>query len=110
MPKLKVAIRVVLYKEDGRWYAHCLEFNLLGDGDSQKEAMQCLGKAIMIQIDVCIHNDNLDSLFSPADGVYFRMFAAGKNIATGEIEIDQSNEVEIEQFSAREYDATPVSA
>ena len=28
---LRVPLRVVFYKEDGDWIAHCLEFDLLGD-------------------------------------------------------------------------------
>ena len=36
---LRVPVRVVFYREDGEWVAHCLEFDLIGDGTTKQEAL-----------------------------------------------------------------------
>lgn len=38
MAKFDIPLRIVLYQEDSRWVAHCLEFNILGDGDTRPDA------------------------------------------------------------------------
>jgi len=45
---LRVPLRVLFYKDDGDWIAHCLEFDLLGDGAASGEA---LGRLTRSQVD-----------------------------------------------------------
>jgi predicted RNase H-like HicB family nuclease len=81
---LKIPVRAVLYREDDKWVAHCLEFDLVGSGDSLEEAFQSLATAIAIQAEEVMESGNAGNLFSPAPGEYFKMYAAGKNVAIGE--------------------------
>jgi len=102
-----IPIRVVLYQEDGRWIAHCLEFDLLGDGATQEDALQCLKGAIQTQIDAVVDHDSLESLYFPAEGKYFRMYAEGREIALkATVHFEVKNPVQIERLEAREYLAT----
>ena len=78
MVPLQIALRVVCFREGDTWFAHCLEFDLVGDGPTQAEAVAQLAETIRIQVDFSIEHDNLSNLFSPADGDLFRRFAAGK--------------------------------
>jgi predicted RNase H-like HicB family nuclease len=103
-PSLRIPLRVVFYKEGGDWVAHCLEFDVIGDGPTKSKALNALTKAIRIQVAYSFEHQNIDNLFSPAEGKYFRMFAAGKkvpskNIAIGALKIP----LVVDRTEAREY-------
>jgi predicted RNase H-like HicB family nuclease len=105
MKPLRISLRVVFYKEGKVWIAHCLEFDLLGHGRTRKDALRMMSKAIALQVAVSVKHNNPRNLFSPADGKVFAMFAAGKDVAAGKLEIEVlQNEVTMaEQIEAREY-------
>jgi len=108
MRSYALPVRAVLYREDGDWVAHCLEFDLCGNGATPEESLKSLTVAMMIQIEHSLQEDNPANLFQPADGKFFQMFAAGKNIAVGALELKGAvNGFEIEGVEAREY-AEPV--
>lgn len=107
---LRVPLRVVFYREDNDWIAHCLEFDLIGDGSSKREALESLSEAIVLQFKASLEYNNPKNLFSPADGKYLEMFAAGTNVANGILEIEtierrlrDASDI-IENIDAREYD------
>ena len=107
-PALRLPLRIVFYKEEGAWIAHCLEFDLIGDGDTQQEAVQQLCEAIVLQMEATIEHKNPANLFTPADGKFFEMFAAGKDVATAELHLKNlpappSDSFEIEECEYREY-------
>jgi len=103
MKKFSIPIRVVFYREEGHWIAHCLEFDLLGDGQDKEEALKELSEAITLQVQACIEHNSPDNLFSPAEGKYFQMFAAGKaSAAVGKLELE-TEIVDIERLDVREY-------
>jgi predicted RNase H-like HicB family nuclease len=81
MKQLRMPLRAVLYEEDSLWIAHCLELDLIGDGETQERALESLSKAIVIQVEATIKYQNPANLFKPAEGRYFRMFAAGQDVS-----------------------------
>jgi predicted RNase H-like HicB family nuclease len=108
---LRIPLRVVFYKEEGAWIAHCLEFDLIGDGETREEAMDQLGRAVLLQVEASVQTNNPANLFSPADGNVLRMFAAGNDIALAAIEFKEihSANVQIDRAECREYlGTTPV--
>lgn len=88
MKPLRIRSQVLLYPDGPHWIAHCLEFDLMGDGGTREQALARLADAISIQVEASIEHDNPDNLFTPADGKYFRMFAAGDDVAVGELHIE----------------------
>jgi len=102
MAILRIPIRVVFYQEDNSWVAHCLEFDLLGHGTTQEQALELLNGAIHTQVEASQDFENSANLFSPADGKYFRMFAAGSDAAHGEVQF-QSSHIIIDDTCSREY-------
>lgn len=102
MQVLRIPLRIVFYREDDAWIAHCLEFNLLGDGTTREEAFAALREAVEIQFTESIKHDNLMNLFDPADAKYLRMFAAGKDVAVAHFEL-KSDAVSIVETEAREF-------
>lgn len=109
MKPLRIPLRIVLYREGDAWVAHCLEFDLVGDGATQDEALRELSEAIQLQVDATLEHGNPANLFMPADGKYFEMFAAGKDVAGGELRFAPMEPVRIEEVEVREYsEAEPV--
>ena len=87
MDGLRIPLRVVFYEEDGEWVAHCLEFDLVGVGESKEEAVKLLSDAIFVQIKATLKNNNPKNLFRPADSEYFQKFAAGADTVEGNLEV-----------------------
>ncbi len=106
MNALRIPLRIVFYRDDdGDWIARCLEFDLCGDGPSKEAAAAMLTQAIDIQVEQSIADGNLANLFTPADGEYFRMFAAGDDVAVAELHISPRSPSPIifESTEAREF-------
>lgn len=102
MKNLRVPLRIVFYRESQDWIAHCLEFDLVGDGPSKDEAMKGLLEAVRLQVLASVEHDNPRNLFTPADGKFFEMFAAGKDVAVGEMHL-KVDSIVIDDAQAREY-------
>jgi hypothetical protein len=77
-----------------------LEFDLAGDGPTKDAALESLSTAILIQMEQSAANPA--NLFTPADGELFRMFAAGRDIAIAELQLDAAP-VQVERTEYREY-------
>jgi predicted RNase H-like HicB family nuclease len=106
--KLRVPLRVVFYREGESWIAHCLEFDLVGDGATKEDALDALSDAIGLQLQASLEHENLANLFAPADGELFRKYAAGIGIAKGDLTVNinrlrQSAPI-IEDVEVREYE------
>jgi len=112
MRPLRIPIRAVFYREDGRWFAHCLELDLMGDGQSQAEALGHLRDAIASQVSASIENQNAANLFTPAEPRFFEMYAAGSDVAVGRLDMEgvQLDSVTIEAPQVREYVAESESS
>ena len=102
MQNLRVPLRILFYQADGQWIAHCLEFDLIGDGATKEQAMARMFEAIAIQVQVSLEYNNPENLFKPADSRYFLMFAAGRDVASGEHHF-KLDSVTIDHAETREY-------
>ena len=104
---LRVPLRVVFYVEGESWVAHCLEFDLVGDGSTKEEAIEALSTAIAIQVGATLEFENPANLFTPADGEFFQRYAEGVDVADGEMTVWmnrlRSSLPIIESVEAREY-------
>jgi predicted RNase H-like HicB family nuclease len=106
-PVWRLPLRIVFYQQDGDWVAHCLEFDLMGDGETKEDALEQLAEAIVLQIEATAKLRNPANLISPADGKFFAMFAAGKDIVRAELQLKlpapRIDNFEIEDCEYREY-------
>lgn len=109
MTPLRVPLQIVLYKDSDQWVAHCLQFDLIGVGDTKQEAMLLLNEAIGIQIHESFQSGNQSNLFCPADGTCFQMFAAGEDIAETELRVivEPCPDLVIERTDIREFLSHP---
>lgn len=102
---LRLPLRVVFYKEEDHWVAHCLEFDLIGTGVTRRNAIASLSDAIHIQVSESLEHGNVHNLFSPADGRFLEMFAAGRDVVEGELQLklEPIDSLVIERTESREY-------
>ncbi len=82
-----ISLRVVFYKEGSRWIAHCLEFDLAGDGRTKEKAFESLTASIGLQLEESFNHKNPGNLFSPAPSEAWEMFALGKDAAVGNLSL-----------------------
>jgi predicted RNase H-like HicB family nuclease len=107
MRTFRVPLRAVFYREEGVWFAHCLEMDVIGDGPTPEEALAQLSEAIGMQIEFSLEQKAVANVFRPADARLFEMFAAGKDFALGELKITPAmhgENFEVQDITAREYD------
>jgi hypothetical protein len=102
MRKLRIALRVLFYPEGSDWIAHCLEFDLLGDGPTKREAAGQLEKAIAAQFESFLENRDTSNLFHPAPAEIQRMFAEADDEPDGMLNVEPiGNTVEFDDICSR---------
>ena len=108
MKSFRIPLRAVLYKEGKNWIAHCLEFDVIGDGKNQESAIKNLCQAIFVQVEASVKHNCISNLFTPADGKFFRMFAEGTEVAHWELQLipKEIDSVTIEDVETREYSSS----
>jgi predicted RNase H-like HicB family nuclease len=72
--KTKFELRIVAYREEGAWLAHCLEFDIVADGKTSKKAVRDLIDLCILQIKVAIEENGLPSIIRPAPAEIWTMF------------------------------------
>jgi hypothetical protein len=97
----RISLEIVLCREQGRWFAHALQFGLLGDGGSQVEAVNMMFEAIELQWRASCEMGNRDIPFSPAEQKFFEMFERGREAVIA-LEIPFSCHKVIRSATARE--------
>ena len=102
MSNIHLHPRVVFYLDGANWIAHCLEFDLAGEGASREEAFEDLKKAIQIQVEADSLRSSPMDLFKPADSEYFAMYEAGYDVAVEGLHL-ASHRLIIDDTHAREY-------
>jgi len=72
--KLRFDLHVLVNIEGNAFTAHCLEFDLVADGNNLKEAVESICTSIDMHIEYCINTNNFDNLFRPAPKEYWNKF------------------------------------
>ena len=105
MKTARIPVRIVFYREGGFWIAHCLEFDLVGNGKSKRKALDMLAEAIDIQVEATLKTGNAANLFRQADPKYHLMYAKGKDVAGGSLElaVRKFDHFELEPDEYREF-------
>jgi hypothetical protein len=76
--KIRLDFRVLIYKEDEFWIAHCLETDLVAEGGTLAQAIDHLVDISNVQIQAAIEEGDLAALFSPAPADVWRMYAVAR--------------------------------
>ncbi len=79
MSTAQMKFNVLVKKENGGWLAHCLELDIVAEGDTFKKATSALMDLIIIQFDYALANDNMKYFYKPApEDVWQEFFACQK--------------------------------
>ena len=71
----KFNLHILLYREPPYEIAHCLEFDIVAQGNTKKEALKNLIDGIELQVNFAIENNALESLYNPAPPEYWQKLA-----------------------------------
>ncbi len=74
-----LTVHVLFYREEDHYVAHCLEFDLVAQGDSIKDSYKNLLDAIELQTEYALETDNLENLINPAPPEYWRMLVKAES-------------------------------
>jgi len=66
-------VHIILYREDEHYVAHCLEFDIVAQGNSVKESFQNLLDAVELQTAYALETGDMESLIQPAPPEFWRM-------------------------------------
>jgi hypothetical protein len=79
-----LSVHIVLSIEDEeRYIAHCLEFDLVAQGENELEAFKNLLDAIEAQTAYALETGDLGHLFSPAPAEYWKVLATAERYVPG---------------------------
>ena len=73
--KAQIELRVITYREDGVWLAHCLELDIVAEGKSPKKAVKDLVDLCVFQVKTAIEESDLLSILRPAPAEFWRMYS-----------------------------------
>lgn len=82
---LKLDLRAVGYREGKRWIAHCLELDIVAQGDTSEKALSNLAELCSTQIEAAIEEGDLRSIIFPAPPEIWQLFflARKKKVPAG---------------------------
>ncbi len=75
---LSLSLRAVLYPENGLWFAHCLELDIVAEGRTPKQAIKSLDELCELQVRVALDEGDLESIFRPAPAEIWKLFFMAK--------------------------------
>lgn len=64
---------VLISQEEGKYYAHCLPFDLLAEGENQRDAMGRLGEMIFEYLKFFMESNMEPFIFRPAPMKYWEI-------------------------------------
>lgn len=73
--KIRLDFQVLIYREAPFWIAHCLETDLVAEGNTVAEAVDHLMDISNVQIQSALEEGDLASIFSPAPPEIWRLYA-----------------------------------
>lgn len=71
---VNICAHVYFDREDELHLAHCLEFDIVAEGKTEKEAEDNILKAIVNHVVFCIGNGNIDKIMNPAPQEYWNKY------------------------------------
>lgn len=71
-------VHILVYREESYHLAHCLEFDLLAQGDTPDEAFRNLLDAIELQVEFTRDHNDLSNLVRPAPIEYWRLLTTAE--------------------------------
>jgi len=75
MPKPRLSLCALIYQDDKCWVAHCLETDVVAEGETPTKAFVNLQSLTEFQIETALEDGDLESIFRPAPPEIHAAFA-----------------------------------
>ncbi len=73
-----IELRGVVYREGQWWIAHCLEMDVVAEGDSRFEAVSSIMELCGAKIEASIDDGNVRAIYHPAPAAIWELYARAK--------------------------------
>jgi len=80
MPKFRLDLRFVIYREGDLWFAHCLELDIVAEGTSASGALTDALSLCAVQFEFAIDQGDVASIFRAAPPEFWAMYSKGKTL------------------------------
>jgi hypothetical protein len=98
--KIRLDFRVLIYREEPFWIAHCLETDLVAEGATVTEAVDNLIAISNVQFQTALDEGDSASIFSPAPAEVWRYSVAAEGTTRRPRKaIKQVNKVQFRQLA-----------
>jgi hypothetical protein len=98
MATFRIALRGVVYPEDGWWIAHCLELDITAEGRSPAEALKAVISLCDYQLSTAHESGDMTSVFRSAPPEIWNLF----NRASDFRQTGSSKHASFDRFEARQ--------
>jgi predicted RNase H-like HicB family nuclease len=71
---VQIPLSGLVYKEDRWWLAHCLELDIVAEGDTPESALESCLELCDLQIRTAMEENDLQSIFRPAPPKLWDMY------------------------------------
>lgn len=71
---ISLSLHVLIEREDELYTAHCLEFDIVSEGNTVRQAEKNIIQAILDHLTFCIAYENMDKIFNPAPKEFWNKF------------------------------------
>jgi len=95
---VQIDLRGIVYREGDAWIAHCLELDIVAEGETSQGAIQATLDLCVFQIQTAIDNSDLESVFRAAPAKYWNLFYSG----VPKKRLPSSPRLPVKRFEARE--------
>lgn len=92
----RIDLRVIVYQERGIWLSHCLELDIVGEGETPQESLKTLVELCTLQVETAVEAGDLQSIFRAAPAEYWKLYLQGRD------QVPPTAKRPIERFEVRE--------
>ena len=97
---VRVELSAVIYRDPDseRWIAHCLQMDVVAEGDSANAASTTLMELCDMQIEACLAEGDIEGIFRFAPRDAWTRYAMSKEVPPLQPKLDA-----VQEFKVREY-------
>jgi hypothetical protein len=77
---VRLSLRMVVYREGKYWFAHCLDMDIVAEGNSPTQALADLLDLMAFQIEVACNEAEFTGLFKAAPPEIWELFSRGSDL------------------------------
>ncbi len=73
--RYRLSLDILFYRSGYQWIAHCLQTDIVAEGESITNALKNLFELMAFQLEAASDEEDMNSIFRPAPAEYWNLFA-----------------------------------